>query len=123
MRCPTLSMNVVPRRMVSGLLILVLATVMACGGDSSTGPAALGTVFFKVDALSCGSGTNTVAFYIDGSVVATQSATAGVLTQGFSVSAGTHILGAKVPSNGYTWPNTTFTIAAGGSFTDLLPCS
>lgn len=103
----------------------VVVFVCACGGDSVTGPTGptTGTVYFKVDLLTCGAGTAVINYYIDGSVVGAETATAGVLSKGYTVAAGSHLLGAKIPANDYTWPNTTFVVQAGGSITDILPCS
>lgn len=51
---------------------LLVATLVGCGGDDGpTGPA-LGTLFFKVDELTC-TGTGTIEFFIDGTSRFTQT--------------------------------------------------
>lgn len=104
-------------------LLFVLATVMliACGGDSATAPQN-GTVYFKVDALTC-TGSGQIALVIDGSIVGTETLAAGQQSQGYVTPAGQHILGAReTASGGFVWPNQTATVPANSTYTAVLTC-
>ena len=104
------------RRIIAALSLLTLA---ACGGGGTEPIATTGTVFFKIDALTC-TGTAAVTLFIDGSAVGTETMSAGSTSKGYTTSAASHILGARTAT--YLWPNTTMTVPAGSSITDVLPC-
>jgi hypothetical protein len=106
------------------MALLGMAVLMACGSDSTAPPPAIqtGTVFFKIDALTC-TGSGPVAFYLDGSLVGTETLAAGGTSKGYTSPAGSHVAGAKIPNTTYTWPNTTINVPANGSYTAILPCA
>lgn len=99
--------------------VVLLVALAACGGGGGTEPIANGTLFFKIDALTC-TGTDAVTFFIDGSAVGTETLSAGQTSRGYTTSAASHVAGARTPT--YLWPNTTITVPANGSITDVLPC-
>lgn len=102
--------------------IATLCGVLACGGSDGPAAPAKGTVFFKVDALTC-QGTGTIQFFLDGSNVGTETLSAGQTSQGYPTTAGSHVAGARLANSTYVWPNTTIQVTANGSYTDILPCS
>jgi hypothetical protein len=100
----------------------MLAVMAACGGDTTTAPpAANSTLFFKIDALTC-SGTSVVSFAVDGSIVGSETISAGGTSKGYTITAGSHVVGARVSNGNYVWPNTNINAPANGTFTQVLPC-
>lgn len=97
--------------------MVALAAAMACSKDS-TAPA-MGTLYFKVDALTC-TGSDAIEFFIDGSSKGSQTLSAGQTSQGFSVSAGSHTVGARTST--FTWPTQTVTVPTNNSYTVVLTC-
>ena len=110
------------RLIASGRVViwLAVAAAMACSKDT-TAPA-VGTLYFKVDALTC-SGTGTIEFFIDGTSRFTQTMSAGQTSQGTSVTAGSHTAGARETTvGGYVWPTQNVTVPANASYAAILTC-
>jgi hypothetical protein len=103
------------------LAVAMVAVMAACGGETTAPTAANGTLFFKIDALTC-SGTSVVSFAVDGSVVGSETISAGGTSKGYTVTAGSHVVGARVSNGNYVWPNTNINVPANGTFTQVLPC-
>ena len=106
------------RRMTFGI---AMALLVACGGcEELTGILDdTGTVVFKVHE-NCGSGSGTIAFYVDGSLVGTATLSGGQSSPSYTVSVGQHLASAN--STNYSWPSQSFTVEAGGRFTYILIC-
>jgi hypothetical protein len=103
--------------LASGMLALI-----ACHGGNPAAPAA--AVTFELDAPLCSS-VIPVELSIDGALVATDTfrvhlGNAHTVTRAFSVSAGSHLLGARTVGGWYVWPDTSVTLGAGQSFTRSL---
>ena len=109
------------RRMRFGI---TMALLVACGGcEEVTGVLNdTGTVVFKVHE-NCGSASGTIQFYVDGSSVGTATLSGGQSSPSYTVSAGQHLASANETISGnLSWPNLSFTVEAGSSFTVLLTC-
>ena len=108
------------------LLALICGLASACGGgeDSPTAPTSTrSSVLFTLDANSCrGVPAVTIEFFVDGSTVGSGTLSPGQTSQSFPVSAGSHLLSARVANFDIVWPSLNATTPAGGSFTYLLIC-
>lgn len=114
-----------PARLATAVVSSVLACFLAaCGSDSSaTEPTVASShVVFKIDALSC-VGSGTIQLFIDGSVVGTETLSAGQSSQSYTTSGGSHVLGARLANSTYIWPSTTVMVPVGGTFTAVMPCT
>jgi hypothetical protein len=110
------------RRLLLGIAIVML--VACSSSDSTTGPSSTtGTVVFKLDANSCGTGSGVITFYIDGTSVGSATIAGGQSSPSYTTSAGQHGLSARVANTGYTWPTLNATVPAGGTYTYLMLCS
>lgn len=100
---------------------LTAALLIACGGES-TAPQ-IGEVMFKVDGLTC-TGTSSIQFFIDGSLVGQQTLSAGgQSSSAFTVDAGPHTVGARdAVSGGFVWPTSNITVPSNTSYTTTLTC-
>ena len=106
-------------RIGAGLALLACSILSACGGGG--GSSDDGTVFYVVDQATCPAGTATYNFTIDNSIVGIETLAAGATSKGYSVSAGSHFIGASKP--GFAWPAAFYTVPAGGSFNLTLKCA
>jgi len=110
-------------RRLAALAGLTLTTALAaCGGSDSspTGPA-MTEVDFKVDAATC-SGSAAINLFVDGTMVGTETLSAGLDSHHYPTTVGTHVLSASIANtNGRTWGPTTVAVPAGG-YTLLLTC-
>jgi hypothetical protein len=101
---------------------LVFAGVTACA-RSTTASAPPATVYFQLDAPLCSS-IIPVVFSIDRTDVGTDTfrvhlANEHVISRGFDVTPGTHLLGARMAQ--YRWPDSSATVSAGQQLTRSLP--
>ena len=114
------------RGLVVALSVILLACSSGGGGGGPTAPTT-GTVVFRLDANTCppilGSAAISVIFFIDGSTVGTAAVSTTQSSPGYTVSAGTHVLSARVANTSYFWGNSNVTVAAGQTFSAVLPCS
>lgn len=105
-------------------LPVVLLVLAACGGSDATSPAK-GSVVFKIDALTC-TGTASIDLFIDGTQVGTETLSAGGSSKAYTATTGTHAVAARTTNatanSGRTWPTTTATVPANGTYTALLTC-
>jgi hypothetical protein len=107
-------------------LTLLALSLGACGGaDAVAGPPApsQGAVQFKVDALTC-VGSATIDFYLDGSVIGTETLSAGgSASKQYPTSAGQHVLGAAVSNTrSYVWPSANAIVPVNATFIAILKC-
>lgn len=101
---------------------LALALVIGCGSDGGNAPTT-GTIIFKVDASSC-TGTAALDLFIDGSLVGTETLSAGASSKAYPATAGQHVVSARVANiNSRVWPPITVTVPSGNSYTQLLLCT
>ena len=111
------------RRLVLGIL---LATFVACGGDSSTSPSKVTAVQFRLDANTCGpifgSQSLTFTFFVDGVQIGTASLGINITSPPFSVITGSHVASASVTNTTIRWQNLSFSVASGQTFTYILLC-
>lgn len=104
-------------RLVLGLFL----GVVACSADSITGPEK-GAVSFTVDAQSC-RGSAAIDFFVDGARVGTETLAAGQTSRGYSVDAGSHVVGASVSNAaGFVWPSRTVAVPKNTTFNTVLTC-
>ena len=108
--------------MVRVALAVTSAAVLACQGMDPVVPSA--TIYFALDAPLCGS-ILPVQLSIDGAIVQTDTfrvnvANPHLTSVGFTISAGSHTLGARVVA-GYVWPDTVVAVNAGSMLTKALP--
>lgn len=115
------------RRLLGGLIVVL---TMGCSkSDSATGPTAptTGVVVFKLDANTCtasiGSTPISVIFYIDGSTVGTATVSVTQSSPPYTVSAGSHVLSARLANTGYQWANITATVPARTTYAAVLLCT
>jgi hypothetical protein len=118
----------------SGLAVRAFATIISYGllagcsaAAAPTTPVVVNTtgyVVWKIDGNSC-TGADAINFYLDGSVVGTQTLTAGVgSSSAYPTPQGTHLISARENrTGGFVWPTQTVAISAGGTFTSVLTCS
>lgn len=104
-------------RIISTLLAVLILT--ACGGDSTAPKEQRGSLVFRLDQQTC-TGSGTITFFVDGSSVGSAAMTAGASSPSYSVTAGSHIVGATAPS--FNWPSQTVTVPVNATYTALLTC-
>lgn len=104
--------------------VSVCALLWGCGaaGDAVAPVIPTTALSFTLDASTC-SGTGPVDLFIEGARVASASLTAGVASQLFPVTAGSHVIAATATSTGSTWPSQQVSVPAGLSTTFVLPCT
>jgi hypothetical protein len=121
-------MNPFPYRhaAAAAALVLLSLTFAGCGGaDAPSAPPGpvMGAVQFKIDALSC-VGAAAIDFYLDGSVVGTETLAAGGSSRQYETTAGAHVLGAAVSNtHSYVWPSSSVTVPANTALLWLLRCA
>lgn len=98
---------------------LAVIAASACSKSDTTAPAT-GTLVFKIDPLTC-TGSDLFTFYIDGTAQNNVTLAAGG-SQGYTVSAGSHAIGAKANISGKVFTGATVIVPANGTFTELLAC-
>lgn len=106
-------------------LLCMLPLALVVGACHHTTQPAAATVFFSLDAPFC-SFVLPVQLSVDGVAVADTfrvnvAPPARTVSRGVATSAGTHTLGALAGPPGLVWPDTTVTLAAGETFTRVLP--
>lgn len=94
----------------------VVAT-LACGAGTVLAPT---YVQFKIDAPFCGSTPNTYQFSIDGTVIGVDTLKHGQLSRVYTTSPGLHGLRARLPNAPNFLQDTTATLNAGTTFTDMV---
>ena len=107
------------KRSLTVALAATAILVSSCGGgdDDNTG-----TVYFKIDAATCPSAAVSVALFINGTRVGTETLSAGSTSSGYSTAAGSAVLSASLVGITYSWSPSTHNIPKGGSFTLVLTC-
>ena len=109
--------NLIARWLLVGLLVIV----PLAGCEDLTGPET-GTLFFKIDALTC-TGEGAIEFFIDGTSVGIEVLGGGDTSTGFTVSAGSHTAGARDLTGVVIWPTFNVIVPANSSFTIVLTCA
>jgi hypothetical protein len=107
------------RRLLFAAFVLT-TSLSACGGDSTSPPKT--AVQFKVDEATCEPGTFTLGFYVDGTVVGSETLGVGILSKRYGVTPGHHILGAKVSNTDYEWPDKEVDVEEDATYTYTLSC-
>ena len=96
------------------IALLALAGCRAVTPDSAR-------IYYRTNAPFCG--YLIVEKVIDGALVARDTMFSDSLSAAYPVTPGTHVIGARAVSfrNAIPFPDTTVTLEAGASFTDVLP--
>lgn len=108
------------RRLLSiGLLVLFAA----CSSDAISGAISnTGTIKFTRDASTCAGATIfTFEFFADGVSLGSAPLSAGA-SQSYSVAAGSHTFGTRIPNTTLIFQTINGTVAAGGTFTYTIVC-
>jgi hypothetical protein len=111
------------------LVVALSAILLACSGGGGSGPTAptTGAVVFKLDANTCppilGTSPISVIFFIDGNTIGTAAVSTTQSSPAYTVSAGSHVLSARVANTTYFWGNTNVTVLAGQTFSAVMPCT
>lgn len=110
------------RRSLGMLALCALATVAACGSDSTApAPPPTSQFNFKIDALTC-VGSGTILFFLDGSQIGAQAMSAGSSSSSFTTSPGPHTVGARAADNTFVWPTSNHSFPPNTLYTVVLTC-
>lgn len=98
----------------------VVASSLACGGDSSSGPE-MGSVKFTRDANTCNGTPLAFTFFADGNTLGTATLASGA-SQTYPVATGTHIFSVQVTNSTLRFNPVTGAVGKDQTFLYLMTC-